>query len=69
MLIIVRFDSDWSNPEFVDMMKLRSCARESIKAFKKRDILLGLERHYKIYKNIWDSEKQFIREYNEGNII
>ena len=69
MLIIVRFDSDWQNPRFVDMMKLRSCANGSIEAFIRRDKKLNVEYNYKVYNHTWRSEKQFIREYNEGSII
>ena len=69
MLLVVRFCKDWSNPKFVDMMQKRSCANHSIKAFKKRDLRNDDEYHYRIYKNIWRSEKHFIKEYEKGNIL
>ena len=68
MLVVVRFDEDWSNPKFVDLMKFRSCAEKSVDAFNNKNKRIDEYYNYKIYKNIWSSEKQFIREYNEGTI-
>lgn len=64
MLIIVETNLDGSDPRMVDMMQSRGCARASLSKFRS----MYSDKDYFVVQKEWDSEKAFIRAYNDGNV-